>query len=101
MDGLVFDSKGKTEYTYGGKICENVVQALSRIIITDSMLRLDKSMPDARIALTVHDEIVIIAPDTHPHATMEKIIDDMCQPPSWAPDIPLDAEGGFDTRYSK
>lgn len=101
MDGLVFDSKGKTEYTYGGKICENVVQALSRIIITDSMLRLDKSMPDARIALTVHDEIVIIAPDTHPHATMEKIIDDMCQAPSWAPDIPLDAEGGFDTRYSK
>lgn len=100
-DGLVFDSRNKSEYTYGGKITENVVQALSRIVITDSMLRLSKSIPDGKVALTVHDEIIIVAPDTDPHATMSKIIDDMCQAPSWCSDIPLDAEGGFDIRYSK
>lgn len=101
MNGLTFESRGKPEYTYGGKITENVIQALSRIIITDSMFRLSNSIPNGKVALTVHDEVVIVAPDTNPHATMEKIINDMCQPPSWAPDIPLDAEGGFDTRYSK
>lgn len=100
-DGLVFDSRNKSEYTYGGKITENVVQALSRIVITDSMLRLSKSIPDGKVALTVHDEIIIVAPDTDPHATMSKIINDMCQAPSWCSDIPLDAEGGFDIRYSK
>jgi len=101
MNGLIFDSKLKSEYTYGGKITENVVQALSRIIITDSMLRLAKSVPNGKIALTVHDEIIIVAPDTDPHATMNKIINDMCVAPDWALDIPLDAEGGFDTSYSK
>lgn len=99
--GLIFDSRNKKEYTYGGKITENVIQALSRIIITDSMLRLSKSIPHGKVALTVHDEIIIVAPDTNPHATMAKIIDDMCQPPPWAIDIPLDAEGGYDVRYSK
>lgn len=101
MNGLIFDSKLKSEYTYGGKITENVIQALSRIIITDSMLRLANSVPNGKIALTVHDEIIIVAPDTDPHATMDKIINDMCVAPSWALDIPLDAEGGFDTSYSK
>jgi DNA polymerase len=100
-DGLTFDSRNKPEYTYGGKITENVVQALSRIVITDSMLRLSKSIPNGKVALTVHDEIIIVAPDTDPHATMTKIIDDMCQAPAWCSDIPLDAEGGFDIRYSK
>lgn len=100
-DGLIFDSKLKSEYTYGGKITENVIQALSRIIITDSMLRLSKSIPGGKVALTVHDEIIMVAPDTNPHATMDKIIQDMCIAPDWAADIPLDAEGGFDTSYSK
>ena len=101
IKGLTFKSRNKDEYTYGGKITENVVQALSRIVITDSMLRLSKSVEGGKVALTVHDEIIIIAPDTNPHATMQKIIDDMCQAPDWCSDIPLDAEGGFDIRYSK
>jgi len=101
VKGLTFKSRNKDEYTYGGKITENVVQALSRIVITDSMLRLSKSVEGGKVALTVHDEIIIVAPDTNPHATMQKIIDDMCQAPDWCSDIPLDAEGGFDIRYSK
>lgn len=95
---LTFVDKNGLKTTYGGKITENVVQALSRIVITNSMLRLSKRY---KVALTVHDEIIIVAPDVNPHATMADIIEDMCQPPDWAPDLPLDAEGGFDTRYSK
>jgi DNA polymerase len=99
--GYTYLSRGKTEYTYGGRITENLIQALSRIVITDSMLRLQNKMPDARVALTVHDEIIIIAANTHPDATMDTIIDDLCIAPEWAPDLPLAAEGGYDTVYSK
>jgi DNA polymerase len=100
MEGLAYQSRGKTTYTYGGRITENVIQALARIIITDSMLRLSRR-DRGRVALQVHDEIIIIATNTDPHATMESIIKDMCIAPSWCLDIPLDAEGGFDTSYSK
>jgi len=99
--GLMYDTARGAQYTYGGRITENVIQALSRIIITDSMLRLDKSITNGDVALTVHDEIIIIAANTRPDDTMETIIKDMCTPPPWAPDIPLDAEGGYDLRYSK
>ena len=100
-NGLMYDSKGgKPEYTYGGRITENVIQALARIVITDSILRLDKSnLGD--VALTVHDEIIISGSNIAPDATMSAIIDDMCIPPHWAPDLPLDAEGGYATNYSK
>jgi len=98
---LTYDSR-HTETTWGGRITENVVQALSRLIVTDAMLRIknDKEL-DADVVLTVHDEIVLISNANNPDATMEKLIKHMCTPPSWAPDIPLDAEGGYDTRYSK
>lgn len=100
--GLTYQTRGAMqESTYGGRITENVIQALSRIVITNSLLRLDKELPEARVALTVHDEVVIVAPDENPDATMAKIIDDMCTPPPWAPDLPLSAEGGYDRMYSK
>ena len=98
---LVYDSRN-TEFTWGGRIAENVVQALSRIIVTDAMLRIQKDPTlDAEVVLTVHDEIVIISQANNPDATMDKLIAHMCTPPEWALDIPLDAEGGYDVSYSK
>jgi DNA polymerase len=101
-EGLTYNSRnGLVEKTYGGRITENVIQALSRIVITDSLLRLDRDLDDAKVALTVHDEVVIVAPDKNPAATMARIIEDLCTPPTWAPDLPLSAEGGYDRKYSK
>jgi DNA polymerase bacteriophage-type len=100
--GLTYQTRGTLqESTYGGRITENVIQALSRIVITNSLLRLDKDLPNARVALTVHDEVVIVAPEENPDATMARIIEDLCTPPHWAPDLPLSAEGGYDRMYSK
>ena len=100
-DGLSYDGKRHRESTYGGRITENVVQALSRIVITDSMIRLSSRIPNGKIALTVHDEIIITAPDANPDQTLDMLIKDMCIRPNWAPEIPLNAEGGYDTSYSK
>ena len=98
---LTYDSRN-TESTWGGRIAENVVQALSRIIVTDAMLRIQQDTNlDAQVVLTVHDEIVLISNANNPDVTMDKLIAHMCDPPSWAPDIPLDAEGGYDVSYSK
>jgi DNA polymerase len=98
---LTYDSR-VTESTWGGRIAENVVQALSRIIVTDSMLRIEQDTNlDAEVVLTVHDEIVLISQANKPDATMDKLITHMCKPPDWAKDIPLDAEGGYDVSYSK
>jgi DNA polymerase len=98
---LTYDSRN-TESTWGGRIAENVVQALSRIIVTDAMLNIQKDIHlNANVVLTVHDEIVLISQANNPDATMSTLIKHMCTPPEWAPDLPLDAEGGYDSSYSK
>ena len=98
-----YSFRGKPEFTWGGKITENIVQALSRIVITDGLLRIHAYLQDlgGAVVLTVHDEIVCIAPETDATTVMDKIIELMCIPPDWAPDLPLAAEGGFDKAYSK
>lgn len=89
------------ETTWGGRIAENVIQALARIVITDAMLRLDKNYPDTDVVLTVHDEVIVVAPEDNPDARMDTIIKELCVPPQWASSLPLDAEGGYDKVYSK
>lgn len=98
---LTYDSRN-TETTWGGRIAENVIQALSRIVVTDAMLRIkNDDKLNADVVLTVHDEIVLIGAANNPDAIMDKLIHHMCTPPEWALDLPLDAEGGYDTKYSK
>lgn len=98
---LAYKTMKGTEYTYGGRLTENIVQALSRIIITDAMLCIEQEIPDARVALTVHDEVVVVAPSISPGYTLESIIEILCRNPDWAENLPLDAEGGYANNYSK
>jgi DNA polymerase len=90
---------------WGGKIVENIVQALARIVITDAILHIEKISKannyGLKVVHTVHDEIIVSAPDDSPDETMELIHRQLKIPPTWAPNLPLDAEGGYDTRYSK
>ena len=98
--GYRFQGRKGYEYTYGGKLTENIIQALSRIVITDAMLRIQK-IEGLDIVLTVHDEIICIGPKTNANERFNAIIEAMCVPPSWAPELPLQAEGGYDISYSK
>lgn len=82
-----FDSPPKL---YGGKIAENVTQAVCRDLLADAMLRCEGSGLD--VVLHVHDEIVIESHErdaSHHRETIRKI---MSTPPTWAIDLPLDAE---------
>jgi DNA polymerase len=84
---------------YGGLLTENVVQALSRIIIAEQMLKIHDA--GYRIVTMTHDEIVIIAKEKGAKKALDFMIKTMSTAPDWAPGLPLSAEGGFDYCYSK
>ena len=97
---LQYESNNRIEYTYGGKITENIIQALSRIVICEQMLAIQQDK-DFEVVLTVHDEIIAISNDHNPKQKLAKMLFIMREPPSWAAGLPLDAEGGWDKCYSK
>lgn len=93
---------------YGGKLTENITQALARIVLFDQMLQInDMFAPHGgRVVLNVHDEIVAIGPafggdESAQEELFESMLAVMRQPPAWCSDLPLDGEGGVDVNYSK
>jgi DNA polymerase len=81
--------------TYGGKLTENVVQALSRDVMAEALLRLDRA--GFPLVLTVHDEAVAECGEER-LAEFEAL---MSQRPLWAPDLPVAVECGAMERYRK
>lgn len=90
---------------YGGLLVENIIQALSRIIMAEMMLEVHSMLLPykGRVSLTVHDEIVFIAPEEHIETTLDKTIKIMSTTPDWCSKggLVLSAEGGYDDNYSK
>ena len=100
---LVYGTGRHKTNIYGGKLCENITQALARIVVTDQMLAADDYLTDSggRIVMQVHDELVGLAPKIGSSTTMQMMFDIMRTPPAWASDLPLDADGGYADNYSK
>lgn len=83
---------------YGGLLCENIVQALARIIVMWQMLQISKKY---RPVMTTHDEVVTIATARGADACYKFMEKWMKTPPPWCADIPLNCEGGHAENYSK
>lgn len=92
---------------YGGKLVENITQAVARLFVSDALLRLQTvkyqdGRPVFDIVNSVHDELVML---------FEAGLDDnwvkdcfrwaFTTPPSWAPDLPLAYEGELGTNYAE
>lgn len=86
------------QYTYGGKLAENITQALCRDLLAVALVEVDAA--GWPIVLHVHDEIVTEVPNT-PEYTVDKLSALMCKLPSWAEGFPLAAEGDELMRYAK
>ncbi|QXV81958.1 DNA polymerase I [Escherichia phage KarlBarth] len=86
------------QYTYGGKLTENIVQALCRDILAWSMPGVESA--GYEIVLSVHDELITEVPDTDDYTT-EELCALMCDLPIWAKGFPLAAEGDIMYRYRK
>ena len=86
------------QYTYGGKLTENIVQALCRDILAWAMPGVEAA--GYEIVLSVHDELITEVPDTDDYTT-EELCRLMCDLPVWAKGFPLAAEGDIMYRYRK
>jgi len=83
-------------HLYGGKVIEHVTQALAKIVVMDQLLKISKRY---KLAMTSHDEGVFCVPDARAEECLEYSLGVMRQSPSWAPDMPLNAKGGYGVRY--
>ncbi|WP_345907190.1 DNA polymerase [Sphaerochaeta sp. UBA5849] len=92
-EGVGATKKWERIETYGPKVVENIVQAISRDILCYSM----QQLKDHRICMHIHDEIVIEAPD---EVELKDIEASMAASPSWAEGLLLNADG-FETKFYK
>lgn len=97
-EGFFLDNPRGRKHIYGGKLVENVVQGLARVFMGEAMLAVARRY---KIVTCTHDEIVYLAPAAKAEEALKFGLDTMRTAPRWALDLPLDAEGGYDARYSK
>lgn len=87
-------------HTYGGKLTENIVQAISRDLLANAIFKVFDL--GYSIVLHVHDEIAAEIPkDGKEETVLQQMIDAMCTAPEWAANIPLRAAGYITEYYKK
>jgi len=97
---------GKSEYTYaqrrgrdkvyGAKVFQRVTQSLARDIMAEIIVGISKKY---HVVGTVHDEVLLLVPEAQAETALEELLTLMRTPPEWAPDLPLDGEGGIAESY--
>jgi DNA polymerase len=100
-EGLTYEGIGESKKwmrleTYGPKLVENIVQAASRDILAEAMLRLEKEGFD--IVCHVHDEVVLEVPDGK--SSVKEVNEIMAVNPVWTEGLPLKA-AGFESPFYK
>jgi len=95
-----------TEYTYmtragrnriyGGKVAENLCQAVARCIIGEQIIEIEKRH---RVVLTVHDAVACVVPEDEAQEARAYIEQCMRTSPKWAKDLPLNCESGMAQTY--
>lgn len=83
--------------SYGGKLVENIVQAIARDCLAEAVERLEVN--GFKVVFHVHDEVVVEMPSAS--TQFERVCEIMSSPPSWAPDLPLAADGWVNDFYKK
>ena len=87
--------KGRTRI-YGGKVIENVCQAIARCIIAEQMLKINKRY---KVVLTVHDAIAVCVRDSEVEEAQKYVEECMRWVPEWATGLPVNCESGAGKSY--
>jgi DNA polymerase len=93
---LVYYSKGLPVRIYGGKVVENICQAVARQVVAEQMLRVSKRY---KVVLTVHDAVAIIAKKEEADEAQAYLEECMSWNPKWAVGLPLSCESGMGASY--
>lgn len=96
-EGIGESKKWTRQETYGPKLVENIVQATSRDILAEAMLRIEAAGYD--IVCHVHDEVVLEVPEGV--SSVEEINSIMAVNPEWTKGLPLSAAGFVSPFYKK
>lgn len=99
FDGLNQAHKWTTITTWGGKLTENVVQAIARDCLAETFYRCDRA--GIPIVMHVHDEIICEVPAEQKEEIYKKILDIMATPIEWAPGLMLKGDGFTSSYYKK
>ena len=102
----VFDPEGKAQYQYktrkgvvkiyGGKVVENICQAVARCVIAEQMLKIAKRY---KVVLTVHDAVACIAKEDEAKEAQDYVEQCMRWRPTWCQTLPLNCESGVGRSY--
>ena len=95
-EGIGTGKKWERIETFGGKICENIIQAVARDVLVESMMRLHKN--GYKITMHIHDEVVLEVQDEV--SSVEEVCRIMAITPNWAKDLPLNADG-YECKFYK
>ena len=90
----------KTRYgwnnIYGGKVIENVCQAIARCIIGEQMIKISKKY---NVVLTVHDAVACLAKEEEAEVAQAYVEECMRWTPEWAEGLPVNCESGYGKSY--
>ena len=102
----ITDAEGKDQYEYktrkgfvkiyGGKVVENLCQAVARCVIAEQMVKIAKKY---KVVLTVHDAVACIAPADQAKEAQNYVEECMRWRPEWAATLPLNCESGIGDNY--
>jgi DNA polymerase len=81
---------------YGGKVTENLIQALAALVIREQMAQIGQHY---HVAFQVHDEIIVTADETAAEQAETTLVKIMSTPPKWAPGLPVACESGSASNY--
>jgi DNA polymerase len=107
-DGLTkqIDETGKEQYVYptrrgtvkiyGGKIVENICQALARCVIAEQLVKINSKY---KVVLTVHDAVACVAKKEIAQQARDYVEQCMRATPKWADGLPLNCESGMGESY--
>lgn len=104
---IVYDDKEHRKMTklYGGKVFQNINQALARIVVLDQSIEVEKKYgaygrPGEGVVMSTHDEAGCVVREDKAEECLEFMLAAMHESPKWWPQLKVKAEGGIGIRYS-
>jgi DNA polymerase len=97
-DGYTYASRRGRIKIYGGKVVENICQALARCVIGEQMLKISRKY---KVALTVHDAVMAVVREEEQDEAVAYVQECMTFRPSWAQTLPLACEIGVGKSYGE
>lgn len=84
---------------WGGSFTENLIQAIARVDMSQTLLRIQARAPGVKIANLEHDACIAITLDKYTSQAEKIIREEFVRPPSWCPDIPLACDVSIGSTY--